>query len=103
MVSTVRPRADLDSLPGGELVARGLADLRAKRETQAALAVSMATGRLRAAGVDVPGEIAAEPSHALYDLLARDDPDGAHGRYSALVAQIVSFARAVEAEHAASR
>lgn len=92
---------DLDTLPGGALVARGLRDLEAEHVTEASLAVSMAADRLRAAGVEVPGGIAEEPSHALFDLLARDDPDGAHARYNALVAQIVSFARA--AEHAPSR
>lgn len=38
------------------------------------------------------------PSHRLYDLLAAEHSDSAHGRYNALVGRIVSFARA--AEHA---
>ena len=32
----------------------------------------------------------------LYLLLARDDPDAAHGRHHALVRQLVSFERAAE-------
>jgi hypothetical protein len=41
-----------------------------------------------------------QPSHRLYELLARTQPS-AHSRYNALVGRIVSFARA--AEHAAAR
>ena len=60
--------------------------------------VAMAAPRLRALGIDVPQTDVERPSHRLYDLLAAEQPNSAHGRYNALVARIVSFARA--AEHA---
>jgi HEPN domain-containing protein len=88
-------------LPGHELVTAGLEDLAAGRETEAALVVAMAAPRLRALGFDVPAsDGGGQPAHhRLYALLARER--GAHSRYNALVARVVSFARA--AEHASSR
>jgi hypothetical protein len=83
------------NLPGHDLVADGLADLAAGRETPAGLLVTMASPRLRALGFEVPVCANAEPSHRLYELLEREGP-GAHSRYNALVRRIVSFARAAE-------
>lgn len=89
--------ADLVDLPGAELVSEGIEDLLAERESALAALVSMAAPRLRRAGVQVPPEIPGEqPSHRLYELLARTDPATAHRRYNALVGRIVSFARAAE-------
>jgi len=51
-------------------------------------------------GFDVPEGGAERPSHRLYELLSSETDQGAHSRYNALVARIVSFARA--AEHASS-
>ena len=87
------------SFPGHELVSAGLADLRAGRESESSLLVSMAAPRLRALGFNVPEGGGERPSHRLYELLSETDA-GAHSRYNALVARIVSFARA--AEHASS-
>lgn len=78
---------------------QGLADLAAGRETVPALVVMAAAPRLRALGLDIPSDGAAQASHRLYALLAQDGDD-AHSRYNALVGRIVSFARA--AEHAAA-
>lgn len=86
-------------LPGHDLVSAGLADLHAGRETEQAMLVAMAAPRLRDLGLDVPECDAAVPSHRLYDLLSESGP-GAHSRYNALVARMVSFARA--AEHAST-
>jgi hypothetical protein len=86
-------------LPGHELVSAGLADLAAGRESESSLLVAMAAPRLRALGFDVPEGGGEQPSHRLYELLAKDD-GGAHSRYNALVGRVVSFARA--AEHASS-
>ncbi len=87
-------------LPGHELVSAGLADLSAGRESEASLLVSMAAPRLRALGYDIPSGGAGSPGHRLYEVLSERD-GGAHSRYNALVARMVSFARA--AEHASSR
>jgi hypothetical protein len=93
--------SDLPSdFPGSELVSEGLADLSAGRESESALLVAMAAPRLRMVGIDVPANGGTRPSHRLYELLAQSG-DGAHSRYNALVARIVSFARA--AENASSR
>ncbi len=86
-------------LPGHELVSEGLDDLAAGKESQSALLVAMAAPRLRALGIDVPQGGGEQPSHRLYELLTETD-EGAHSRYNALVARIVSFARA--AEHASA-
>lgn len=87
----------LTDLPGAELVAKGIEDLAAERETALAALVTMAAPRLRQAGVEVPAQTwAGRPSHRLYELLARTDPATAHRRYNALIGRIVSFARAAE-------
>ncbi len=86
-------------LPGADLVSGGLADLAAGRETERALLVAMAAPRLRSAGIEVPddgyADERASPSHRLYALLSLAG-DGAHSRYNALVARMVSFLRAAE-------
>jgi hypothetical protein len=86
-------------LPGYELLSAGLADLSCGRESEASLVVRMAAPRLRSLGVDVPQSGALDSSHRLYELLSEGD-GGAHSRYNALVARMVSFARA--AEHAST-
>jgi hypothetical protein len=86
-------------LPGHELVSEGIEDLACGRESEAALLMAMAAPRLRALGFDVPAGGGEQPSHRLYELLA-DTDDGPHSRYNALVARVVSFARA--AEHASA-
>lgn len=91
----------LDGAPGADLVASGLEDLAAGRETIAALLVLMASTRLRSVGLDVPSLPVERPAHRLYDLLVQDDARSAHGRYNALVRRLASFARA--AEHARAR
>ncbi len=84
-----------DDLPGYELVNVGLDDLAAGRETESALLVAMAAPRLRAIGIDVPRGGGEQPSHRLYELLTESD-EGAHSRYNAFVARVVSSARAAE-------
>lgn len=88
-------------LPGADLLDAGIRDLRAGVESPEALLVSIARQRLIDAGFAVPDAAEERPAHRLYDLLAADDPNDAHGRYNALLRRIVSFARA--AEHAAAR
>ncbi len=81
------------ALPGSELVAAGLDDLAEGRRTVAALVVSIGAPRLGQLGFEVSTPIA-EADHALYELLAAEDADSAHGRYNALVRLLVSFERA---------
>jgi hypothetical protein len=85
-------------LPGSELVAQGLIDLAARRETEAALLLEIAAPRLRNLGVSLPvlddDDHGQSPEHRLYALLsARSD---AYSRYNSLLARIASYARAAE-------
>lgn len=83
----------MGSLPGAELVDRGIADLRDGHKSAEALLVSIGAPRLRTVGVIVPAPIAS-PEHKLYALLAREKGDGAHSAYNALIRRLVSFERA---------
>ena len=82
-------------LPGADLVRAGLEDLINSRDTVAAMLVSIGEPRLRRLGI-VPHHVIAEPERMLFETLAADDPDSAHGRYNALVRRLVSFERAAE-------
>jgi hypothetical protein len=86
---------DLSRLPGGDLIAEGLADLAEGRVTIAALLVQIGAPRLSRVGFVIPaGERGAE--HRLYQLLAAEEPLTAHSRYNALIRRLVSFERAAE-------
>ena len=85
-----------DSLPGADLIAAGLGDLHAGRETIAALLVAIGAPRLRELGLELPSQLPENPEHRLYDLLARDDSDSAHSRYNAYLRRLVSYERAAE-------
>jgi hypothetical protein len=87
---------ELSNWPGGDLVARGIADLAAGRESVESLLVEIGAPRLRALGFELP-EPGTRPEHRLYELLAREGEDSAHARYNALVRRLVSFERAAEA------
>jgi hypothetical protein len=83
------------ALPGADLVAKGLEDLREGRETREALLVAIGRPRLIRLGLDVP-RCYDRPEIRLYQHLAAEDPDGAHARYNALIRRLVSFERAAE-------
>jgi hypothetical protein len=85
---------DFSSLPGGDLVTEGLADLAAGRESEAALLVSIGAERLRCEGLVIPDPFP-DPEHRLYLRLAADRPEAAHSRYNALTRRLVSFERAL--------
>lgn len=74
----------MNGLPGEELVAEGIADLRQGRETIPALLVAIGAPKLRFAGVELPYFDIPDPEHRLYDLLSADNPDSSHSRYNAL-------------------
>lgn len=84
----------LDGLPGGDVVARGLADLARGDETVEALLVAVGAPRLRRLGFDVP--TLETPEHRLYELLVAAEPDDAHTSYNALLRTLISFERAAE-------
>ena len=87
---------ELTSLPGHELVLKGLDDLACGHESKEALLVSIGAPRLRQAGIAVPQPLAS-PEHRLYERLAAEDADAAHSRYNALVRRLVSFEQAADA------
>jgi hypothetical protein len=80
-------------IPGSELIEAGLRDLAEGRRSVGALVVSIGAPRLRQLGFEVDAPID-DADVTLYLLLAAEDPDGAHGRYNALVRRLVSFERA---------
>ncbi len=83
------------ALPGSDLIARGIADLIAGRETTEALLVSIGASRLRSVGIDLPSPVSS-PEHKLYLLLARERGDAAHSAYNALIRRLVSFERSAQ-------
>jgi hypothetical protein len=88
-------RASPSSLPGGDVVDTGLADLAAGTVSAASLAVSLAAPRLRREGVPVPhGSVQPDAEDRLYELLSAAAGDLAHARYAAHLEQIASFADA---------
>ena len=82
-------------------IAALLMGLRAKGETADELAGAALALRCAMTRLDVPGPDGERTTHALYELLAAEDPASAHGRYNALIRRLVSYLRA--AEHAAAR
>jgi hypothetical protein len=88
--------ANLDALPGGDLVGAGIADLARGVESIPALLVAIGADRLRHAGLQVPERSIPSPERRLYERLASDGPDGAHSRYNALIRRLVSCERALE-------
>lgn len=78
------------SLPGADLIDRGIRDVEAGRSSVEALVVSIGAPRLRRLGIPVRNTID-DPEHRLWHLLARDGEDGAHARYNALIRRLVSF------------
>jgi hypothetical protein len=85
--------ADLEMLPGADLVWRGISDLDAGSESAEALLVSIGAPRLRSVGIEMSSPIA-RPEHKLYLLLAREKGNAAHSAYNTLIRRLVSFERA---------
>jgi hypothetical protein len=86
---------EIQHLPGGDLVAKGLQDLARSDATVEALLVSIAAPRLRERGVVVTAPLS-DAEHRLYEHLAREGPDSAHSRYNALLRRLTSFESALE-------
>ena len=93
MTTVVDVAFPASEIPGSELIEAGLRDLGEGRASVEALVVSIGAPRLRQLGLEVTFPIA-DAEHALFLLLAADDPDSAHGRYNALIRRLVSFERA---------
>ena len=87
---------DTAGLPGAEIVAEGIEDLRLGRESIPALLVSIGSPRLRKLFVDFPATVFADAEHRLYLRLVESDGDAAHSRYNSFIRLLVSFERAAE-------
>lgn len=85
----------MQSLPGADLIARGLADLSAERETVEGLLVSIGAPRLQSLGYELAAPFDS-PEHKLYLRLAREKGNAAHSAYNSLIRQLVSFERAAQ-------
>lgn len=89
--------AELENLPGAEIVLPGIADLEAGRSSINAIAVQCAATRLRGIGLNAPGTVGGVPAaHQLYQQLSEELGDGAHSRYNAILRRVASFAGAAE-------
>ena len=87
-------RRDFSQLPGWELVSAGLEDLAAGRESIAAMLVRLASARLSALGLDVPGDVVPDAQLRLYALVEAEVGEArAHARYNALRRRLLSFLR----------
>jgi hypothetical protein len=87
-----------EGLPGEELISKGLEDLRKGISSLESLLVLIGAPRLKRVGIDIPtpANFPSSPEHALYQLLQRDDPQDAYGRYNSLIRRLVSFERTLE-------
>ncbi len=85
--------ANLETLPGADLVKQGAKDLDGGYESAEALLVSIGARRLRSVGIELSSPIP-YPEHKLYLLLAREKGNAAHSAYNALIRRLVSFERA---------
>jgi hypothetical protein len=85
----------MNSLPGNDLIVKGVEDLLHRRQTIPALLVAIGAPKLRSLGLEVPENLPSTPEHRLYDLLSDSDPDSAHSKYNALIRRLVSFERAM--------
>lgn len=86
---------DYSRYPGGDLIERGLIDLKNGLESVDSLLVSVGAPRLRRLGFHIEQPFPS-PEHRLYRLLSEEAPDSAHSRYNALIRRLVSFERALE-------
>ena len=95
MAVQMPPATPSPAIPGSDLVAAGLADLRAGRHSGESLLVDAAAVRLRALGYDVPTTSVSDPEGDLYEMLRRRVGDArAHSTYNALRRRMLSFLRA---------
>lgn len=89
-------RSPASSLPGADLIERGVRDLEEGVTSVEALLVSIGAPRLGRLGFRAARPIPMA-EHRLYMLLVERHGDAAHSRYNALVRRLVSFERAAAA------
>lgn len=86
--------------PGGELVQKGITDLRQHTDLSAEAAlVLIATTRLKQGGIDLPSIDLPQGRSAesvLFENLQNSNPETAYGNYRSLKATLDSFIRCLE-------
>ena len=85
-------------LPGGDILEKGLQDLRAQIRSKESLLVCIAAPRLISYGVAFPSRRMfnnVDLEHALYDLLCIDYGQHAYSRYNSMIEMIVSLENAM--------
>jgi len=90
---------DVNLLPGGDLVLKGLVNLEAGELSKESLLLVICRSELERVGLQIHPKVDV-PSDAelhLYELLQRDSQHEAHALYNALLAQMVSFLSCAEA------
>ena len=87
--------SSFDSLPGSEIIKKGLRDLEKNEETLESLLVSIASPRLLRLGFLVNHPYP-DAENKVYRLLAKNNPDNAHSQYNSFIRLLVSFSRAFE-------
>ena len=92
-------------LPGADVVAAGIEDLRRGEFTVEALLVAVGAPRLRSAGLEIPDAPGCPecPELALYSAIGEREAGNTHSRYNALIRRLVRFERAMEALHPVPR
>lgn len=86
------PASKTAELPGAELVAQGLADLREGRESDESLLLQSAWERLQEIGVSLPTAPRGDAAECLYArLVDRQGASAAHSQYNALRRRLVSY------------
>ncbi|MBL7662628.1 hypothetical protein JNK13_07745 [bacterium] len=93
-------KVSLNLLPGGDLVLKGLSDLKSKNITDEALLVLIASERLSGLGIKIPQttHVPTPYEHTLYTQLNDREPKRAFSIYNSLIRRIVSFAQALSLE-----
>lgn len=91
----------LDGLPANDMIQQGLDDLAQRRASVAGFLVKIASPKMRRCGMDMhlSDDEALNADRELYALLGREYGNEAHSRYNALLRELVSFERALEARH----
>ena len=85
--------SELSAYPGGDLVAKGLEDLKEDRLSEEALLVLIASPRLARLGFHIAARAEGPKSyeHLLYEAIELRNSHGAHATYNGLIGRIVSF------------
>lgn len=85
---------DFDNIPGGDLVSKGISDLKSGIISEEALLVLIAAPRLTGLGIVIPEapEVPQPFEHALFSEIEKRRPNDALIAYNALIQRIVSFA-----------